>query len=225
MNKLARLQKILGYQFSDPDLLGLALAHRSVGNNNNERLEFLGDSIVNHVIAEALYDKFPQAREGELSRLRASLVKGETLAELARELQLGEYLELGPGEKKSGGHRRSTILADAFEAIAGAILLDSNVDQCRTILLGHFRSRLDALDSAVTEKDPKTRLQEFLQGRGRPLPEYSLAQVTGDDHQQQFEVSCKLARPVKAYSGSGSSRRKAEQAAAAAALTELDANA
>jgi ribonuclease-3 len=225
MNKPARLQRILGYEFSDPDLLGLALAHRSVGNRNNERLEFLGDSIVNHVIAEALYEKFPQAREGELSRLRASLVKGETLAELARELNLGEYLELGPGEKKSGGHRRATILADAFEAIAGAILLDSDVERCRSILLQYFSSRLDALDSAVTEKDPKTRLQEFLQGRGRPLPEYSLVQVTGDDHHQHFEISCKLAKPQKNYGGHGSSRRKAEQAAATAALTELEANA
>ena len=145
MSDLARLQRAIGYEFANAELLSLALAHRSVGRKNNERLEFLGDSIVNHVIAEALYQQFPEAREGELSRLRASLVKGDTLAQLARELGLGEFLSLGPGERKSGGARRSSILADALEALSGAILLDSNVEACRACLLRWFESRLRQL--------------------------------------------------------------------------------
>lgn len=217
-----RLQRTLGYTFLDPDLLLLALAHRSVGKGNNERLEFLGDSIVNHIIAEALYKQFPDAREGELSRMRASLVKGETLAEIARELELGQYLSLGSGEKKSGGHRRASILADAFEAVAGAILLDSNVDVCRSTLLPFFAGRLEQLNNNAAEKDAKTRLQEFLQGRRRPLPEYELVQVSGDDHNQLFRIACKLQKPAFAVEGAGGSRRKAEQAAARAALLELE---
>ena len=221
MTNTARLQRALGYEFTDPKLLALALTHRSAGGHNNERLEFLGDSIVNHIIAEALYQQFPQAREGDMSRMRASLVKGDTLAEVARELQLGDYLELGPGERKSGGHRRGSILADAFEAVVGAILLDSNVEQCREIVLRWFTARLEQLNHVSTDKDAKTQLQEYLQGRRSPLPEYALLNVTGEDHQQQFQVACRLQKPALVVEGAGNSRRKAEQAAAHCALERL----
>lgn len=222
MNDLARLQRVIEYEFSDKELLSLALAHRSVGSNNNERLEFLGDSIVNHVIAEALYQQFPEAREGELSRMRAALVKGDTLAELAIELGLGEFLLLGPGEKKSGGHRRGSILADSFEALAGAILLDSSVDVVRSCLLKWFASRLEQLNVSATVKDPKTRLQEYLQGRKKPLPEYEMLSVSGEDHNQMFEVVCKIAKPQLQVVGKGGTRRKAEQSAATAALESMN---
>jgi ribonuclease-3 len=220
----ARLQRALGHQFADPKLLALALTHRSVGGRNNERLEFLGDSIVNHIIAEALYLQFPTAREGDMSRMRASLVKGDTLAEVARELQLGEYLVLGPGERKSGGHRRSSILADALEAVAGAVLLDSDVETCRACVQAWFTARLERLTLESVDKDAKTRLQEFLQGRRRPLPEYELLGVQGDDHEQQFHIACRLQKPVLVVEGVGSSRRKAEQAAARTALERLTAH-
>ncbi|QIB64480.1 ribonuclease III [Kineobactrum salinum] len=221
MEKRQRLQRILGYDFSDPGLLTLALTHRSASGRNNERLEFLGDSIVNHVVAEALYAHFPQAREGELSRMRAALVKGDTLAEIAAELGLGEFIALGTGERKSGGHRRQSILADALEAVAGAILLDSDVNQCRACLLRWFDSRLQGMAS-IAEKDAKTRLQEYLQGVGRPLPQYELLAVEGADHRQRFRVACRLADPAAVIEGVGSSRRRAEQVAAAAALEELE---
>jgi ribonuclease III len=219
-----RLQRALGYQFVDSGLLALALTHRSVGGHNNERLEFLGDSIVNHIIAEALYYKFPNAREGDMSRMRASLVKGDTLAEVARELDLGEYLLLGSGERKSGGKRRGSILADALEAVAGAILLDSDVATCRSCVLNWFRTRLESLDGDSADKDAKTLLQEYLQGRKRPLPEYELLGVLGEDHDQQFHVACKVAKPTLVVEGAGSSRRKAEQAAANIALQRLQAH-
>ena len=221
MQNEARLQQALGYEFADPLLLRQALTHRSVGGCNNERLEFLGDSIVNHIIAEALYRRFPRAREGDMSRMRASLVKGDTLAELARELQLGEYLLLGPGERKSGGYRRGSILADALEAVVGAILLDSSVDECRACVLPWFEPRLEALSLGSADKDPKTQLQEYLQGRGRPLPEYELLAARGDDHDRSFSVACRLQQPTLVAQGSGKSRRKAEQAAATQALEKL----
>jgi len=222
MDKLKRLERRLGYQFDNRELLQLALTHRSAGGSNNERLEFLGDSIVNHVIAESLYRQFPDMREGDMSRLRASLVKGDTLAKLASELELGECLQLGTGEKKSGGHRRGSILADALEAVAGAILLDSDVETCRVCLLRWFNTRLQGLQPGSAEKDAKTQLQEFLQGRGKPLPTYQLVTIEGEDHQQHFEVSCLIHKPALTVQGSGSSRRKAEQAAAAAALARLE---
>jgi ribonuclease-3 len=221
MLNTARLQRALGYEFSDPELLKLALTHRSAGGHNNERLEFLGDSIVNHIIAEALYQRFPRAREGDMSRMRASLVKGDTLAEVALELQLGDYLQLGPGERKSGGHRRGSILADAFEAIVGAILLDSTVEQCRARVLDWFAPRLELLSEGAADKDPKTQLQEYLQGRRNPLPEYELLGVLGEDHKQQFRIACRLQKPDLVVEGAGSSRRKAEQAAARSALERL----
>ncbi|QFU76514.1 ribonuclease III [Halioglobus maricola] len=220
--KAARLQRALGYEFADKALLELALTHRSAGNRNNERLEFLGDSIVNHIIAETLYHKFPSASEGDMSRMRAALVKGDTLAEVARELELGEHLILGAGERKSGGRRRTSILADALEAVTGAILLDSNVETCRGCVLNWFVGRLDTLSLGGADKDAKTSLQEFLQGHGKPLPEYELLGVQGDDHSQQFRVVCRLTKPALTVEGSGSSRRKAEQAAARTALERLN---
>jgi ribonuclease-3 len=217
----SRLQRALGHSFTDAGLLKLALTHRSAGGRNYERLEFLGDSIVNHIIAEALYHKFPQAREGELSRMRAALVRGESLADVARELKLGEHLQLGPGERKSGGKRRSSILADALESVVGAILLDTDVETCRRCVLNWFGPRLDDLSLDNANKDAKTRLQEFLQGRQRPLPEYELLGVQGEDHNQQFRVACRLSKPELLAEGAGSSRRKAEQAAARDALSRL----
>lgn len=222
MSNTDRLQRTLGYEFADSALLTLALSHRSMGAKNNERLEFLGDSIVNHVVAEALYKKFPAADEGAMSRMRASLVKGDTLAEIASEIDLGEYLLLGPGERKSGGRRRSSILADALEAVAGAILMDSSVDRCRIFLLRLFKSRLDGLNDQTGEKDAKTLLQEYLQGNHRPLPAYQLIKVEGGDHNPQFLVSCTLTKPTVCFEGVGSSRRKAEQQAARHALCEVN---
>ena len=221
MKDYARLQRALGHEFGDRDLLALALTHRSAGGRNNERLEFLGDSIVNHTVAEALFRRFPDAREGEMSRMRAALVKGDTLAQVAADLDLGDYLQLGAGERKSGGHRRSSILADALEAVAGAILLDGGVERCRDCVLAWMADRLDALEPGAVDKDAKTRLQEYLQGRQLALPEYRLLRVHGEEHQRQFEVACRVGDPELEARGSGSSRRKAEQAAAESALTRL----
>ncbi len=214
--KAARLQRALGHEFADTALLERALTHRSAGRRNNERLEFLGDSILNHIIAEAVFRRFPDAREGDMSRMRSSLVKGETLAEVARELELGEHLVLGPGERKSGGKRRGSILADALEAIIGGILLDAGFEPCRERVLAWFAGRLEKLDLEKhgAGKDPKTRLQEYLQGRGKPLPEYELLRVLGDDHDQQFHVACRISKPALVVEGAGASRRKAEQSAA-----------
>jgi len=221
MSNAAVLERALGHTFEDPQLLRRALTHRSVSGRNNERLEFLGDSIVNHIIAEALYRRFPGASEGEMSRMRASLVKGEALADLARELELGEHLVLGPGERKSGGHRRSSILADTLEAVAGAILLDAGYEHCKACVTSWYAVRLEQLSSGATEKDAKTRLQENLQGRGCPLPEYELVEEQGDDHDKHFRVACRISEPQVVVEGSGRSRRKAEQAAAANALQIL----
>ncbi len=221
LRQLNRLQHSLGYEFSDPALLRLALTHRSALGDNNERLEFLGDSIVNHIVAESLFRRFPEASEGEMSRMRAGLVKGDTLAEIARELGLGDYLRLGPGERKSGGHRRGSILADALEATIGAMLLDSDVERCRKSVLPWFESRLALLSLEGLDKDPKTRLQEYLQGRQCPLPDYQLLAVEGEDHEQSFEVSCCLEKPALVTKGNGSSRRRAEQVAAERALQQL----
>jgi ribonuclease-3 len=221
MAELARLQQALQYQFCNLELLRVALTHCSASGANNERLEFLGDSILNHVIAEALYRRFPDASEGEMSRMRASLVKGETLAEVAVELELGDNLRLGAGERKSGGHRRSSILADALEAVVGAILMDSDVEQCRDRVLVWFAPRLQRLALGAADKDAKTQLQEYLQGRSKPLPEYDLLSIEGVDHEQQFRVACRLSKPFLVVEGRGASRRKAEQDAATLALERL----
>lgn len=214
--------KRIGHTFEDTSLLELALTHRSYGGQNNERLEFLGDSIVNFVIAEALFLRFPQAREGQLSRLRARLVKGQTLAELAREFNLGENLRLGSGEMKSGGHRRESILADAVEAVIGAIYLDAGMQAAREHVLRWYATRLEALNLQDTQKDPKTRLQEFLQSRQAALPRYEVTSVEGEAHSQTFSVDCHVEMLDTKTTGVGSSRRHAEQQAAEFALQLLE---
>lgn len=218
---LARLERQLGHTFRDQDLMLLALTHRSFAGRNNERLEFLGDAILNFVAGEALFERFPQAREGQLSRLRARLVKGETLAVLARGFDLGEYLRLGSGELKSGGFRRESILADALEALIGAIYLDAGMDVARQRVLGWLSNELDSLTLVDTNKDPKTRLQEFLQSRGTELPRYDVVDIQGEPHCRTFFVQCEIALLNDKTQGQGASRRIAEQVAAAAALVAL----
>ncbi len=221
----ANLKKLcdkLGYTFENIDHLKLALTHRSYGGRNNERLEFLGDSIVNFVIAEALYHQFTEAREGQLSRLRARLVKGVTLAELAREFDLGDYLLLGSGELKSGGYRRDSILADAMEAVIGAIYNDAGMEVCRERVLVWYKDRLKNLNLNDTQKDPKTLLQEFLQSRQQALPKYEVISVEGEAHDQTFSVECEVVLLEKKTLGVGSSRRNAEQQAAQEALQILN---
>jgi len=221
-NSLDIFSRRIGHQFAQRELLELAMTHRSYGGRNNERLEFLGDSIVNFVIAEDLFQRFPKAREGQLSRLRARLVKGQTLAELAREMEFGECLRLGSGEMKSGGHRRDSILADAVEAVIGAIYLDAGMETARTRVLSWFAERLEMINLQDTQKDPKTRLQEFLQSRQVPLPRYDVISVEGEAHAQTFTVECHVEVLDEHTQGIGSSRRHAEQQAAEHALAQLD---
>ncbi len=212
----------LPYTFDDPALLEQALTHRSRGHRHNERLEFLGDALLNFTIAALLYEERPDAPEGDLSRMRARLVRDRTLAQVARELGLGDHLRLGPGELKSGGYLRESILADALEAIFGAALLDGGVDRARRLIESLLRPRMDALPEVDMLKDPKTRLQEFLQARGLHLPEYCVIDESGADHARQFTVACTvemLDAPIHATAGS---RRKAEQAAARAVLDQID---
>jgi ribonuclease-3 len=218
---LETLATKFAYQFSNENLLEDALTHRSKGSVNNERLEFLGDAILGVVIAEALYRRFPKATEGELSRFRAALVKKETLAELAREFSLGDYLRLGPGELKSGGFRRDSILADAMEAVIGAIFLDSDMLNARDFVLRCFEGRLENLSEDQAFKDPKTRLQEYLQARRLDLPTYEVVATHGSEHAQTFEVHCRIPGLAEPVVGRGTSRRKAEQAAAKQALSCL----
>ena len=217
---LDKLVRHLDYRFSDASLLETALTHRSVTQHNNERLEFLGDAVLGMVIAEELFKRFPQASEGELSRLRASLVKGDTLAEVARSFELGEVIRLGPGELKSGGFRRGSILADAFEAILGAIYLDGGFDSCRKIILAQFSSRLDSASPETAQKDPKTRLQEYLQANQQALPDYKIVDIAGEAHAQSFTVECQV-EGMPSVRAEGSSRRKAEQAAAEMIMENL----
>lgn len=212
----------LGHEFRNPRLAEQALTHRSFSADHNERLEFLGDSILNFVIAEALYERFPAAPEGELSRMRARLVKGETLADIARGFQLGDSLNLGSGEMKSGGHRRESILADAMEALIGAIYLDAGLDVCRLRVREWFSARLVQLVPGDRNKDPKTLLQEMLQARAQPLPLYRLLETTGAEHQQQFQVVCEIAALTEPFTGRGGTRRAAEQAAAEQAIAKLE---
>ena len=216
-----KLERKIGYHFNDADLIHLALTHRSAAGKHNERLEFLGDSILSFVIADDLYHRFPKVNEGDMSRMRATLVRGHTLAELGREFELGDYLKLGPGELKSGGFRRDSILADAVEAIIGAVYLDSDTEVVRRIILSWYQSRLESIQPGVSQKDPKTRLQEFLQGRRNPLPIYTVTNIKGEAHNQEFTVECEVAGVDKPVIGKGTSRRKAEQAAAEAALEQL----
>lgn len=213
-----------GHRFTDPALLAQALTHRSAGSPHNERLEFLGDALVNQFVAEALYLHWPKADEGALTRARAELVRESALAGLARELKLGEHLVLGPGEMKTGGHRRDSILADALEALVAAIHLDSGFEACRAVVLPWFAPLIEALPPPnKVGKDAKTRLQEWLQARQRALPAYALVEEGGDDHARIFRASCTLAEPAVHTEGEGSSRRAAEQQAAEAALRIIEA--
>jgi ribonuclease-3 len=218
----AGLLRALGRGFADPELLTLALTHRSAGGHNNERLEFLGDALINACVAEALYHRHPDLEEGDLSRLRASLVNQETLAELGRELDLGSYLILGPGELKSGGFRRASILADGIEGLVGAVFLDAGFDAAREVILHMLKSRLAAPLSTEDLKDPKTRLQEVLQARELPLPVYAVESVRGEPHKQTFRVSCSIVPLQIRTDGEAGSRRAAEQEAARRALAEIN---
>ena len=215
------LSKKLGLTFNQPEWFVLALTHRSMGAKNNERLEFLGDSILGFVIAEALFNKFPDASEGVLSRLRASLVNQESLAELARLHKLGDYLILGSGELKSGGYRRASILSDAVEAIMGAIIKDQGIEDCKVWILGLFSERINALRLDNWQKDPKTRLQEYLQARQLDVPHYSLISQQGLPHEHTFKVECSINLFAKKHVGSGVSRKKAEQQAAELMLDQI----
>jgi ribonuclease-3 len=218
---LTWVERSFGYVFAEPALCYTAVTHRSAGADHNERLEFLGDSILNCSVAHLLYDAHRQADEGALSRLRATLVSGETLAQIAGELGLGEHLRLGSGELKTGGFRRASILADALEAILGAIFLDSGFDAASAAVARILGPRMSELPAADALKDPKTRLQEALQGHGLALPVYTLTAVAGDPHVQSFTVSCEV--PVLGVSAAaeGASRRRAEQLAATKLLDLL----
>ncbi|EER46630.1 ribonuclease III [Actinobacillus minor] len=219
--QLERLQKKLGYQFETLDYLTQALTHRSAASKNNERLEFLGDSILNFTIGKALYDKFPKADEGELSRMRAALVREQTLAVIARQFELGEYLKLGAGELKSGGFRRESILSDCVEAIIAAIYLDKGMEPAMERIYAWYETFLAEITPGEAQKDPKTRLQEFLQGRKLPLPEYEVIDIKGEAHNQTFKVTCKVQGIEEIFTGQGTSRRKAEQNVAEKVLTQI----
>lgn len=205
------------YSFKDPELLALALSHRSVGRINNERLEFLGDSILNFVVSARLFELRTDDDEGNLSRLRARVVRGDTLAELANGIKLGDHIKLGEGELKSGGFKRKSILADTLEAIFGAIYVDGGFKPCENAILHVCTPFISRLPDAEELKDPKTRLQEWLQGKGLPLPEYSLLSDEGPPHKKKFLVQCSGEAAGFKVTGAGSSRRKAEQVAAATA--------
>ena len=215
------LSRKLGLTFSNPQLFITALTHRSVGANNNERLEFLGDSILGFVIAQCLFDAFPVAAEGTLSRLRASLVNESSLAELARKHNLGDYLRLGSGELKSGGFRRDSILSDALEAIIGALYKDQGIAACQEWVSRLFAEKLQDLSTDNWQKDPKTQLQELMQAKKMDLPDYTLVDMTGLPHEQVFTVRCTVPIIEESCIGIGVSRKKAEQSAAEQMLAKL----
>lgn len=219
--KYQRLEQRLGYHFEDQRQLQIALTHRSHGAMNNERLEFLGDSILNFIIGDELFKRLPEVREGQLSRLRSQLVKGDTLALLAREFELGECLILGEGELKSGGKSRDSILADSVEAIIGAIYLASGLEVCRERVVTWFAPRLNELSVNTSAKDSKSRLQEYLQSQRQPLPEYIVAAVGGEGHAQVFTIECRVALAKQTTCAVASSRREAEKQAAALMLAHL----
>lgn len=222
MNKAqTELCRRLNYAFADPALLGRALTHRSKSEANYERLEFLGDSVLSFIISAELYNRFPNLTEGELTRLRASLVKKETLAALGRELGLGDCLTLGGGELKSGGFDRDSILADALEAVFGAVYADRGIDAASRLILELYAGALARLDPRAVPKDPKTRLQEYLQKHALPVPTYTVLEIGGDPHNQIFVVECLAPGLGKPTRGAGSTRRNAEQQAASEALAQL----
>lgn len=216
------LKQSLQYEFLDERLLESALTHRSAVGDNNERLEFLGDAVLQLIITELVVHERPNAAEGRLSRLRSSLVKDTTLAEIAGELGVGEHLILGSGEKKSGGYRRASILADTIEAIFGAVYLDAGFEAARRVILSVYKTRIEALPEGVELRDPKSLLQEYLQARQLSLPDYRMEKVTGKAHKQFFEVSCLISDPDLVTHGKGTTRRDAEQEAAAAMLGAIE---
>ncbi|MES2604616.1 MAG: ribonuclease III [Pseudomonadota bacterium] len=219
---MTTLSDRIAYKFSNPALLQQALCHRSAGKPHNERLEFLGDAVLGFVVSDLLYQRFPTASEGELSRLRSQLVQRSTLAEIARTLRLGDELKLGPGELKSGGAQRESILADAMEALVSALYLDGGLAVCTAKLEQWLAPRMSGGAAAEPNKDAKTRLQEWLQARKQPLPAYTVANISGSDHQQNFTIICQITRLPNPVSGTGSSRKEAEQVAAALALEQLE---
>ena len=219
---LRQLGRIIDYEFKDLSLADQALTHRSASSVNNERQEFLGDAILGFVIADALYRQFPEADEGQLSRLRAGLVKRETLAAIARQLELGNYLSLGPGELRSGGHTRDSTLADALEALFAAVYQDSGYSAAQDLVLRLFQKRITTLSAEETQKDPKTRLQELLQARKMTLPTYDVVDISGEQHEQRFTVRCSIEGLANTTTGEGKSRRKAEQQAAQKFLRQLN---
>ena len=223
--KIEQLEKILNYQFSDNSLLELALTHRSFQGKNNERLEFLGDSILNFIIAELLFKKFNLLPEGDLSRLRSQLVKSDTLSEIGILLKLGDYLILGEGELKSSGWRRPSILADSVEAIIGAVFIDGGINAASELILDWFKSRIDLINPDNIEKDSKSILQELLQAKKISLPNYSIVSIQGEAHCQHFRVSCSIPKLGLSIEGEGSSRKIAEQDAAEEILKKLKSNA
>jgi ribonuclease-3 len=220
---LQRLARSLGRPDLGADLLGQALTHRSLGGGNNERLEFLGDALLGFIIGQVLYERFPQADEHLLTRMRASLVREQTRATLARGLGLGDYLRMGAGELRTGGHAKDSILADALEAVLAAVYLDQGMEAARAVVLWVFRDPLAEIRLDEVTKDPKTRLQELLQAHHRPLPEYAITEIGGTQHRQVFRVSCRLPDDGTWVEGDGSSRRRAEQQAAAKLLQLLEA--
>lgn len=215
------LDKTLRYRFHDASLFSQALTHRSANGRNNERLEFLGDAVLDFVISDVVFKRRPDADEGDLSKLRASLVKDTSLAQLAADLGVGEHLILGSGERKTGGHRRESILADALEAIFGAVFLDSGFDAAEEIIGRVFEQRLAELPDAEDLRDAKTRLQEWLQARKLSLPDYELVNVTGKAHQQRFSVTCTVTELSQTTDGESTTRRRAEQHAARCMLDVL----
>lgn len=219
--RLVELQHKLGYKFQHPQLLLQGLTHCSATDQHNERLEFLGDAILSFIITELLYERFPKANEGDLSRMRSTLVRGQTLALLAHEFGLGDYLRLGPGEVKSGGQSRQSILADTLEALIGAVYLDGGITAVRQLILQQYQQRLENIVPSEQQKDAKTRLQELVQGQHQPLPHYQLVQIEGAAHQQHFIIHCQVALLAAPTVGQGSSRRRAEQMAAELALQAL----
>lgn len=223
-NAINNLLKKLEYSFNDIELLNEALTHRSYAAKNNERLEFLGDGILNFVIAHELFKQYPDVQEGDLSRLRANLVNKESLAVIAKQLALGDVIRLGSGELKSGGFRRPSILADAVESILGAVYCDGGFESCRELIVRLYANRLSSPTDLQSLKDPKTQLQELLQSRRFALPDYQVTNVTGQAHAQIFHVRCNIKPMNIDVSGKGKSRRKAEQVAAEKAITEVKAN-
>ncbi|MSQ72971.1 MAG: ribonuclease III [Betaproteobacteria bacterium] len=217
----SNLQHAIGYQFSEPELLVQALTHRSLGAPHNERLEFLGDSVLNCVIAAEVFHRCADFKEGELSRTRANFVRQETLNLLAQKLSLGQYLRLGEGEMKSGGHNRPSILADALEALLGAIFVDGGFESARAVVRLLYAPMFLALDAKSTGKDPKTMLQELLQARRLQLPLYAVVATMGAAHSQRFDVECVIRELAIRTEGSGTSRRHAEQQAALRAFEQI----